>query len=93
MEMFITIPDRIYEDQTLFSTWYLIFWKTCSRCSICFIFVIHISELQEIEEFSKAIYTILNALIKSGVRIFENGVFLFTDAQVWSFAFKFIINE
>ena len=35
----------------------------------------------------------MNALIKSGFLVFENGVFLFTSAQVWVIAFKFIINE
>ena len=56
-------------------------------------FIFHIFERKEIEAFSKVIFTNLNASIKSGFLLFENCVFLFTNAQVLLIAFKFIINE
>ena len=78
------IPDRIYKDQTLSCILYFNnILETRSRCSICLIFVFHIFQRQEIEAFSKVNFTNLSALMKSGLLVFENGVFLLTNAHVW----------
>ena len=45
-----------------------------------FLFLFHIFERKETEAFSKVIFTNLNASIKSGFLVFENCVFLFTNA-------------
>ena len=57
------------------------------------LFHFRFSHFQEIEAFSKVILTNLNASIKSGFLVFENGVFLFTNGKVLLISFKFIIND
>ena len=57
-----------------------------------FHFRFHVIEFKEIEGFLKVIFTNLNASIKLGFLVFENFVFLLTNARVLLIAFKFIIN-